>query len=726
MSTLLGKVDELLAITDPDYFDEAQDRQSLNQDITALTFDLHLDYMGSLLNSAHPNKDEAAIPMSASVSRTGKRTPSKRLSRSGFELAPNGLPRIPMDRWNMKTPPNHTHPYLRLFEIVGAKKEHMKWHRQAKARSQRHKLKRKMSMESNATMDSVPSPPQKHHPRKPLPQHKGRTLRLSKEARICRRNENILRSFVNMLKSSRSIYGKNPETLRGVFEAVDLDSNGTLDREEFKGAMHRLGLGLQEDVIYDLANSIDVDGDGLIAYQELVTTISRFMRHSSRRHIDKASHHRTTGSRNVATKTSSFSESSMTQFLTLALSWASKRQSDIASVGEHLRRRFSASDSKLTGLITGSQFVSSSLEIGIGREGKQADVAKIALALQDKEVGMIFYHEFIDELSRQLRKYSKERRRNADTTMRKLIFEKFPTLKSIINRIMTRAEEISKACGDMSNTPETLVLLEEFFDPISTEPTLTTDEFFAILENSGITLSSSELLTVWHGLNLGERNAKRSGGTLDHRAFDARAARLHAVNDAKLISKFMVKHKHHIKQHYAAKIEKLKGQRVDNFRLQTMDRKLNRLEDGDAVEHRFMQVLQKIKSSLRLASINGSDVMRIFSLFDDDGDGQISRKEFETAVERLTVEITKEDLDSCFAILDPNGDDGIDINEFRYAWFNSGKMIRTVDHQQSESSVYRQAMLRRQEKQEIKDIEKMYRDRQTLLLSALPSESLDA
>ena len=87
-----------------------------------------------------------------------------------------------------------------------------------------------------------------------------------------------------------------------------MDSNGTLDIEEFRGAMHRLGLGLKDDVINELAGSIDADGDGNIAYHELVTTISKIMRQSSRRHIEKASHHGTTGSRNIVSKTSSFSE----------------------------------------------------------------------------------------------------------------------------------------------------------------------------------------------------------------------------------------------------------------------------------------------------------------------------------------------------------------------------------------------------------------------------------
>ena len=48
-----------------------------------------------------------------------------------------------------------------------------------------------------------------------------------------------------------------------------------------------------------------------------------------------------------------------------------------------------------------------------------------------------------------------------------------------------------------------------------------------------------------------------------------------------------------------------------------MSRAIDRLEDGNRVEHRFVQVLEKIKRSLRLASIDGADVLRIFTIVVD-------------------------------------------------------------------------------------------------------------
>jgi Ca2+-binding EF-hand superfamily protein len=727
--SLLANVDAILALTDEGRFDASRTRDGLAREITALTFDLHLNHMGVLLDAsgtprpqgdavtasilAQRAADEAACTSTTTVSAWASTTLPATSKRTPKPLA--------MDRWNMRTPPVNTHPYLRLFELTGAKKKRMAWGRRAKARSTRHK-QRKISLESagslaetDGEMTAAPLPPheaRRTSPRSPR-QRKGRTLRLSTEVRAERRNENVLRSFVKILKSSRSIYGKDPETIRDVFQTVDRDGNGTLDRDEFQTAMHRLGLGLDDDTVDNLMRCIDDNDDGLIAYQELVTKICQIMRQSSRRHIEKASRSATTGAA-ARQNTPRFPEVEMIRFTDLVLAWAGDARRKLVKVSEGLRRMFSAADKDRNGAISGHNFVRVVLDYGLARDGvAQADVAKVALGIQEKETGSIFYHEFVDVMARRLKRHT--RRQRGESTIdaaRTALFQSVPRLEATVERV---AQAVA---AKLSATQ--LNQVEEFLDPTVKEPTLTAPLFFDTLERLGVTLDSEELLALWNGLGLNERNASRTGGMFDHKEDDARVARLHAVNDSKIISKFMVKHKHHIRQHYSTKIQKLKEKRVDNFRLRAMTRALDRLDDGGRVEHRFVLVLAKIKQSLRLASIGGADVMRIFTLFDEDGDGQISRREFEIAMERLTVELTEEDMDSCFAMLDPNEDDGIDINEFRYAWFNAGKMLRTMDHEDSDSSVAHQAKLRRNEKEELKNIETMYRAQQGLLMSARP------
>eukprot|EP00946_MAST-07B_sp_MAST-7B-sp1_P000351 g351.t1 len=405
----------------------------------------------------------------------------------------------------------------------------------------------------------------------------------------------------------------------------------------------------------------------------------------------------------------------MTQFIGLVLSWSTESNSRVGQVSERLRRALSLKDKARSGAISGQDFVNVVLGLGLARDGNQTDVAKVALAVQEKETGHIFYHEFVDEISRRLRKYVKRQPKEKSVdSIRKSLFDKVPYLKTIVESVLAAAKRSNNL------DPNELNQIEEFLDPAVKEPSLTTFLFFELLERLNVTLKSEELLALWSGLCLNDRNASRSGGIFDQRVDDARVAHLHAINDSKIISKFMVKHKQHVKQHFSTQIQKVKEKRVNDFRLQAMSRAIDRLEDGNLVEHRFVQVLEKIKRSLRLASIDGADVLRIFTLFDEDGDGQISHREFAIAMDRLTVDLTREDMESCFAMLDPNGDDGIDINEFRYAWFNAGKIIRTMDHAESESSVAYQAKLKQNEKDELARIENMYRKRQELILSARP------
>ena len=67
---------------------------------------------------------------------------------------------------------------------------------------------------------------------------------------------------------------------------------------------------------------------------------------------------------------------------------------------------------------------------------------KIALALEDKDAGSIFYHEFIDELSRHLRKHSRQRKRNSNAIMRKKIHASCPDLQPTIDRVVEAVRSI--------------------------------------------------------------------------------------------------------------------------------------------------------------------------------------------------------------------------------------------------------------------------------------------
>ena len=58
------------------------------------------------------------------------------------------------------------------------------------------------------------------------------------------------------------------QTLQSVFLAADTDGNGTLDVSEFRDCLRDTDLGLTDDVIKYLVQSVDTNEDGLISYSE--------------------------------------------------------------------------------------------------------------------------------------------------------------------------------------------------------------------------------------------------------------------------------------------------------------------------------------------------------------------------------------------------------------------------------------------------------------------------
>lgn len=69
------------------------------------------------------------------------------------------------------------------------------------------------------------------------------------------------------------MYGKKLKDARQAFELMDKDGDGTLDEDEFKDALSRLGVGLSERQLVTVFEAIDTDGEGSIDYNEFVERI---------------------------------------------------------------------------------------------------------------------------------------------------------------------------------------------------------------------------------------------------------------------------------------------------------------------------------------------------------------------------------------------------------------------------------------------------------------------
>ena len=71
-----------------------------------------------------------------------------------------------------------------------------------------------------------------------------------------------------MYCSGRRLFGHSLRDTYAAFRAFDRDGSGLLSSEEFSAAMVRLDLGLTQEQLAEVFNSIDEDGSNAIDYAE--------------------------------------------------------------------------------------------------------------------------------------------------------------------------------------------------------------------------------------------------------------------------------------------------------------------------------------------------------------------------------------------------------------------------------------------------------------------------
>ncbi|XVF37708.1 hypothetical protein REPUB_Repub20aG0032900 [Reevesia pubescens] len=65
-----------------------------------------------------------------------------------------------------------------------------------------------------------------------------------------------------------------------------------------------------------------------------------------------------------------------------------------------------------------------------------------------------------------------------------------------------------------------------------------------------------------------------------------------------------------------------------------------------------------------LKTMNGTDLKRVFQMFDKNGDGRITKKELNDSLENLGIFISDLELTQMIEKIDVNGDNCVDIDEF--------------------------------------------------------------
>lgn len=75
-------------------------------------------------------------------------------------------------------------------------------------------------------------------------------------------------------------YGKDvkvEEQLRAAFVVFDKDKDGFISAEELKKVMMNLGEKMSEDEVADMIAEADLDGDGVIDYEEFIAMMSKWI-----------------------------------------------------------------------------------------------------------------------------------------------------------------------------------------------------------------------------------------------------------------------------------------------------------------------------------------------------------------------------------------------------------------------------------------------------------------
>lgn len=75
--------------------------------------------------------------------------------------------------------------------------------------------------------------------------------------------------------TGRTLYGQNVRTLDEVFDLIDKDKGGTVDRYELGAALNRMGLGLKPAHVDALMEVFDEDGGGEIERHEFHNVMKR-------------------------------------------------------------------------------------------------------------------------------------------------------------------------------------------------------------------------------------------------------------------------------------------------------------------------------------------------------------------------------------------------------------------------------------------------------------------
>jgi hypothetical protein len=124
------------------------------------------------------------------------------------------------------------------------------------------------------------------------------SFRLTCDQKLAQQKCNVVRTLRLAVEAQRELFGAKLESFEDVFDTLDRDSSGSIDRAEFRQGIQRLGLGLTEPQIMEMVEVFDEDGNGEIDRGEFlalvnapsvdVSTVARVQWQSAREKAEKA------------------------------------------------------------------------------------------------------------------------------------------------------------------------------------------------------------------------------------------------------------------------------------------------------------------------------------------------------------------------------------------------------------------------------------------------------
>ena len=91
--------------------------------------------------------------------------------------------------------------------------------------------------------------------------------------------------------ANRTLFGMRLESPVDVFLAIDKDDSGTIDMDELRAGIKRLGVVLSEEGMQGIMAAMDPDGTGQILYGKWAEETTReFERKKTKRHSSTVSH----------------------------------------------------------------------------------------------------------------------------------------------------------------------------------------------------------------------------------------------------------------------------------------------------------------------------------------------------------------------------------------------------------------------------------------------------